>query len=65
MMNFLLNILSAFFKFLFAIYTIPLLVVLSIAILILGLIIFGCVILISPLVLLFLVIDWLIELKEK
>lgn len=65
MMNLLLNILSALFKFLFAVYIIPLLVVLSIAILILGLIICGCMILISPLVLLFLGIDWLIELKEK
>ena len=64
MKNFLLDILSSLFKFLFAVYFIPLLFVLLIAILIVVLIICGCVILISPLVLLFLGINWLIELKD-
>lgn len=62
MKGFIVTILSFILKFIFAVYSIPLIVILATAIL--SVILFLCAfgILISPLYLLFCVIDWLSEL---
>lgn len=62
MKGFIVEILSHILKFIFAVYSIPIIVILATAIIAVILFIFVFGILISPLYLLFCVIDWLSEL---